>query len=75
LYRALPANQSDFFNTHAWSDKAYEMTETAEQALVSKSARVVEEVTLRKTGTDRVETVKDTVRRQQVEVEKVDANR
>jgi uncharacterized protein (TIGR02271 family) len=54
-----------------WSDKAYEVTETAEQAVVSKTARVVEEVTLRKTGSDRVETVKDTVRRQQVEVEKV----
>jgi hypothetical protein len=53
-----------------WSDKAYEVTETAEQAVVSKSARVVEEVTLRKSGSDRVETVKDTVRRQQVEVEK-----
>ena len=56
-----------------WSDKAYEVTETAEEAVVSKTARVVEEVTLRKTGTDRVETVKDTVRRQQVEVERADA--
>jgi uncharacterized protein (TIGR02271 family) len=56
-----------------WSDKAYEVTETAEEAVVSKSARVVEEVTLRKTGTDHVETVKDTVRRQQVEVERADA--
>ena len=54
-----------------WSDKAYEVTETAEQAVVSKSARVVEEVALRKSGSDRVETVKDTVRRQEVEVEKV----
>lgn len=54
-----------------WSDKAYEVTETAEQAVVSKTARVVEEVTLRKTGADRVETVKDTVRRQQAEVEKI----
>jgi uncharacterized protein (TIGR02271 family) len=53
-----------------WSDKAYEVTETAEQAVVSKNARVVEEVTLRKAGSDRTETVKDTVRRQQVEVEK-----
>jgi uncharacterized protein (TIGR02271 family) len=58
-----------------WSDKAYEVTETAEEAVVSKSARVVEEVTLRKTGTDHVETVKDTVRRQQVEVERANAAR
>jgi uncharacterized protein (TIGR02271 family) len=56
-----------------WSDKAYEVTETAEEAVVSKSARVVEEVTLRKTGTDHVETLKDTVRRQQVEVERANA--
>jgi uncharacterized protein (TIGR02271 family) len=56
-----------------WSDKAYEVTETAEEAVVSKTARVVEEVTLRKTGTDHVETVKDTVRRQQVEVERANA--
>jgi uncharacterized protein (TIGR02271 family) len=56
-----------------WSDKAYEVTETAEEAVVSKSARVVEEVTLRKTDTDHVETVKDTVRRQQVEVERANA--
>jgi len=61
----------DFVADIDWSDKAYEVTETAEQAVVSKSARVVEEVTLRKTGSDRMETVKDTVRRQQVEVEKV----
>jgi len=58
-----------------WSDKAYEVTETAEEAVVSKSARVVEEVTLRKTGTDRVETVKDTVRRQEVEVERTGATK
>ena len=55
-----------------WSDKEYSVTETAEEAVVSKSARVVEEVAIRKEGTDRVETVRDTVRRQQVEVEKVD---
>jgi uncharacterized protein (TIGR02271 family) len=58
-----------------WSDKAYELTETAEEAVVSKTAHVVEEVSLRKTGTDRVETVRDTVRRQQVEVEKTDAGK
>lgn len=55
-----------------WSDKEYDVTETAEQAVVNKQARVVEEVAVRKEGTDRVETVRDTVRRQQVEVEKVD---
>ena len=38
---------------------------------VSKTARVVEEVALRKEGSDRVETVKDTVRRQDIEIETV----
>ncbi len=54
-----------------WSDKTIEVTETAEQAVVTKSARVAEEVVIRKEGTDRVETVRDTVRRQQVEIERL----
>ncbi|HTZ59857.1 MAG TPA: YsnF/AvaK domain-containing protein [Acidobacteriaceae bacterium] len=54
-----------------WSDKTVEVLETAEEAVVSKSARVVEEVAVGKTGSDRVQTVHDTVRRQQVEVERV----
>jgi uncharacterized protein (TIGR02271 family) len=58
-----------------WSDSEYTVTETAERAVVNKSARVVEEVAVRKEGTDRVETVRDTVRRQQVEVEKLDPNK
>jgi uncharacterized protein (TIGR02271 family) len=54
-----------------WSDKTIEVEETAEEAVVSKSARIAEEVVVSKTGTERVETVRDTVRRQQVEVERV----
>jgi uncharacterized protein (TIGR02271 family) len=54
-----------------WSDKTIEVTETAEEAVVSKSARIAEEVVISKEGTDREETVRDTVRRQQVEVERV----
>ncbi len=54
-----------------FSDRTIEMTETNEQAVVSKTARVVEEVALRKEAADRVETVKDTVRRQDVEIETV----
>jgi len=53
-----------------WSDRTIEVAETSEEAVVSKSARVVEEVVVGKEGTDRVETVKDKVRRQQVEVER-----
>jgi uncharacterized protein (TIGR02271 family) len=54
-----------------WSDTTVEVIETAEQAVVSKSSHIAEEVVVGKTGSDRVETVHDTVRRQQVEVERV----
>jgi uncharacterized protein (TIGR02271 family) len=53
-----------------WSDRTIEVIETAEQAVVGKSAHIAEEVILSKEGSDRVETVRDTVRRQQVEVER-----
>jgi len=54
-----------------WADSTIEVVETAEQALVNKTARVVEEVSLKKIGTDHVETVHDKVRRQQVEIERL----
>ena len=47
------------------------MTETSEEAVVSKQARVVEEVVVRKDAQERTETVRDTVRRTDVEVEKL----
>ncbi|WP_137390184.1 DUF2382 domain-containing protein [Rhodoligotrophos defluvii] len=56
-----------------WADNTIEVVETAEHALVNKTARIVEEVSLKLTGSDHVETVHDKVRRQQVEVERVPA--
>ena len=56
-----------------FSDKTIEMTATGEEAVVGKTSRVVEEVALRKEATERTETVHDTVRRQEVEVEQVPA--
>jgi uncharacterized protein (TIGR02271 family) len=53
-----------------WSDTVIEITESAEEAVVHKSARIVEEVVISKEGSDRVKTVRDTVRRQQVEVKR-----
>ncbi len=47
------------------------LTETHEVPVVTKDARVVEEVVVGKTETDRVETVRDTVRRTDVEVEDI----
>jgi len=54
-----------------WADREIEAVETAEHALVSKSARIVEEVSLKKIGADHVETVHDKIRRQQVEIGRV----
>ena len=54
-----------------WADKTIEMTESAEEAVVSKTARVVEEIGIKKESTDRTETIRDTVRREEVEITKV----
>lgn len=50
------------------------LTETHEVPVVTKDARVVEEVVVGKTETDRVETIRDTVRRTDVEVEDIAAD-
>jgi len=63
----------DYIADIDWSDKEYTVTETAERPVVSKTARVVEEVALGKEGSDRTETVRDTVRRQQAEIERLDS--
>jgi uncharacterized protein (TIGR02271 family) len=53
----------------AFQDRTIEVRETAEEAVVSKTARVTEEVVIRKDVEERVETVRDTVQRTEVEVE------
>lgn len=52
-----------------FADKTIEATERREEAVVSKDARVVEEVGIRKDAAQRTETVTDKVRRTEVEVE------
>jgi uncharacterized protein (TIGR02271 family) len=52
----------------AFTDRTVEVTETDEEAVVSKAARVKEEVVINKAATDRVETIRDTIRREDVEV-------
>lgn len=54
-----------------WADREIEVIETAEQALVNKTSRVVEEVLLKKIGSDHVQTLHEKVRRQQVDVEHI----
>ncbi len=53
----------------AFRERTVEATESAEEAVVSKEARVTEEVVVRKRADERTETVSDTVRRTEVEVE------
>jgi uncharacterized protein (TIGR02271 family) len=59
-----------FANDIDWADRTIEVNETAEEPVVSKSVHITEEVVIRKESSDTVRTVKDKVRRQQVEVER-----
>jgi uncharacterized protein (TIGR02271 family) len=54
-----------------WSEKTIEVNETNEEPVVTKDCRITEEVVIGKEGSDHVETVRDKVRRQQVDVERV----
>ena len=54
-----------------WSDKTIEVTDTVEEAVVNKTAHVIEEIVIRKQSSDRTQAVHDTVRRQQVLVERM----
>ncbi|MBD0272389.1 MAG: DUF2382 domain-containing protein [Acetobacteraceae bacterium] len=53
----------------AFRDRTIEAMETDQEAVVSKTARVTEELVVRKGVEERVETVRDTVRRTEVEVD------
>jgi stress response protein YsnF len=67
-----PATEADLA---AGRERTVEITETDEEAVVAKEARVVEEVVVRKDVQEQTETVRDTVRRTEVEVEEVGAGR
>ena len=53
----------------AFRERSIEVTATGEEAVVQKDARVIEEVVVRKQAEERTETVRDTVRKTEVEVE------
>ncbi len=63
-----PANVTDL------KEEQLEFTERAEVPVVSKEARVVEEVSLNKEVTEKEESIKDTVRSTEVDVERTDKN-
>ena len=56
----------------AFKEQSIEMRETAEEAVVQKTARVVEEVTISKQVNERQEQIHDTLRHTEVEVERLD---
>jgi stress response protein YsnF len=62
-----PVNLGD---ASLFKERVIEAQATSEEAVIGKEARVVEEVALRKEATDRTETVHDTVRKTEVEVER-----
>ena len=51
-------------------ERVIEATETSEEAVVSKEVRITEEVVVSKTAAERTQTISDTVRRTEVEVER-----
>ncbi len=61
-----PATEADFTN---FKEGQIELVEHAEVPVVAKEARVVEEVSLGKEVEERTETIRDTVRNTEVEVE------
>ena len=52
-----------------WSEKTVEVAETHEQPVINKTTHVKEEVVVRTNGSDRTETINDTVRRQEVDID------
>ena len=63
-----PATEADFA---AFKEGSIEVREMAEEAVVSKTARVTGEVEIGKTATEREETIRDTVRKTKVDVEQL----
>lgn len=64
-----PVNRDVAVGEDAFRERTIEMTETDEEAVVGKTARVVEEVVVRKTADERVEDINETVRRTDVDVD------
>lgn len=57
-----------------FKEESFEMRETSEEAVVSKTAAVREELAIRRSVDERVETIDDSVRRTEVDVEDLGRN-
>jgi uncharacterized protein (TIGR02271 family) len=64
-----PADRAVGGTEQAFQERTIEAEERGEEAVVSKEARITEEVVVRKEAEQRTETVSDTVRQTEVEVE------
>ena len=64
-----PASQADI---DSFQEGTFEVTETAEEIVAEKRPRVVEEVVITKGVDERTETVRDTVRRTEVDIDETD---
>ena len=69
-----PVTDSRPVENPSFTEKVVEASAVEEEPVVSKTAHVYEEVGLRKEATDRVETIRDTVRKEQAEIEQLPAD-
>ena len=70
-----PVNRQVEIRPDLFQARSFEMVEMDEIAMVAKTARVVEEVSLGKEVVEKIETIKETLRRQDVEIEEFPAVR
>lgn len=66
-----PVDRTVSGSSDLFTEQTIELTETDEEAVVAKEAHVVEEVVVGKDVQQRTETVRDTVRRADVEIEQI----
>jgi uncharacterized protein (TIGR02271 family) len=70
-----PANRPIAPGDEAFREKAFEVKAVSEEPVIGKEARVVEEVVVRKDENVRTQAIRDTVRRENVNVENLDERR
>jgi uncharacterized protein (TIGR02271 family) len=73
-HRPVSDTSAALAGTDAFKEQSFELRETAEEAVVSKSARVVEEVVVGKEVSQRTETIDDTLRHNEVDIEHLGAS-
>ena len=66
-----PINREVALTPDLFKARSFEMVEVDEIAKVTKTARVIEEVSIGKEVVEKIETIKETLRRQDVEIEEI----